>query len=209
MEFRRLMGYAFVATLLSAAPLVAQTSSQQSSASGNSSSSMSTNASGSLDMADKHFVNKAAQGGLAEVQLGQLAQQNGSSSAVKDFGQKMVTDHTKANTQLQSVAQQKGITPPSDLDTHDKNTKDKLSKLQGAEFDKAYMQDMVKDHEKDVAEFRKEAQNAKDPDVKAFAQKTLPVLEEHLQLARTVAGQVGANTASTSRSGDTASNQQK
>jgi putative membrane protein len=95
---------------------------------------------------------------------------------------------------LQSVAQQKGITPPADIDSHDKSMKDKLSKLQGAEFDKAYMQNMVKDHEKDVAEFRKEAQNAKDPDVKAFAQKTLPILEQHLQMARTVASQVGASS---------------
>ncbi|HUO60377.1 MAG TPA: DUF4142 domain-containing protein [Candidatus Acidoferrales bacterium] len=202
MQVRKLIGCGFVAAALAAIPVVAQTSSQ-SNAGGSSSSSMSANASGSLDMADKHFVNKAAQGGLAEVELGQLAEQNGSSPAVKSFGERMVTDHTKANDELKSVAQQKGVTPPTTLDMHDKSTKERLSKLQGAEFDKAYMQNMVKDHEKDVAEFRKAAENAKDPDVKAFAQKTLPVLEQHLQEARSVASQVGASTGTSQTSAAT------
>jgi putative membrane protein len=210
MQFGKLIGYGFVAAIIFAGAISAQTSSQQSGTSGASSaqtgsqqsntgasSSMSSNTSDSLAMADKSFMKKAAQGGLAEVELGQLAQQNGSSSAVKEFGQKMVSDHTQANTELKSVAQQKGMTPPSDLDAHDKKSKEMLSKLQGADFDKAYMQNMVKDHEKDVADFRKEAQNGKDADVKAFAQKTLPILEQHLQMARTVAGQVGATSAST------------
>jgi len=210
MQLGKLIGYGFAVALLAAVSVSAQTGSQSSSG-GSSSSSMSANASGSLATSDKHFMSKAAQGGLAEVQLGQLAQQNGSNSAVKEFGQKMVSDHTQANNELMSVAQQKGMTPPTDLDTHDKTAKDKLSKLQGAEFDKAYMQHMVKDHEKDVAEFRKEAQNAKDPDVKAFAQKTLPILEQHLQMARTVASQVGVASSSTAggTSDKSASSQQK
>jgi putative membrane protein len=219
MQLKKMFGYGFVAALLVAVPAFAQSgaqsnkggssSAQTSNAGGSSSSSMSSNASGSVPMADKNFMNKAAQGGLAEVQLGQLAQQNASSSAVKQFGEKMVSDHTQANQQLMSVAQQKGVTPPSDLDTHDKNTKDRLSKLQGAEFDKAYMQNMVKDHEKDVAEFKKEAQNGKDPDVKAFAQKTLPTLEQHLQMARSVASQVGASTGASNKSESNQQSSQK
>ena len=141
--------------------------------------------SGQLSSADKMFVNKAAQGGMAEVELGQLATQKAQSDQVKQFGQKMVDDHTKANDKLKEVASQENITLPTGLDAKDQATKDRLSKLSGAQFDKAYMQDMVEDHKKDVAEFQKEANNGKDPAVKNFAQQTLPVLQQHLQLAQT------------------------
>jgi putative membrane protein len=141
--------------------------------------------SGQLSPADKMFVNKAAQGGMAEVELGQLATQKGQSQQVKDFGQKMVDDHSKANDQLKSIASQENITLPTGLDAKDQAVKDRLSKLSGAQFDKAYMQDMVQDHNQDVAEFQKEASNGKDPAVKNFAQQTLPVLKEHLKMAET------------------------
>jgi len=137
-----------------------------------------------LSASDKAFMDKAAQGGMAEVELGQLATQKGQSEQVKQFGQKMVDDHTKANDQLKQVASQVGVTLPTGLDAKDEATKDKLSKLSGTQFDKAYMKDMVNDHKVDVAEFQKEAQNGKDPAVKNFAQQTLPVLQEHLQMAQ-------------------------
>ncbi|HUN87344.1 MAG TPA: DUF4142 domain-containing protein [Terriglobales bacterium] len=137
-----------------------------------------------LSASDKAFMDKAAQGGMAEIELGQLATQKGRSEQVKQFGQKMVDDHTKANDQLKQVASQEGVTLPTGLDAKDEATKDKLSKLSGTQFDKAYMKDMVNDHKEDVAEFQKEAQNGKDPAVKNFAQQTLPVLEEHLQMAQ-------------------------
>jgi putative membrane protein len=189
--------------------LVSFGSMAQSSASSSSdqNSASSSSSSGQLAAADKTFVTKAAQGGLAEVQLGQLATQKGQSDDVKKFGQRMVDDHTKANDQLKSIAQQKGVQIPSDLDSKDKALKDKLSGLSGAEFDRMYMQHMVQDHKKDVAEFQKEASNGKDPDVKNFASQTLPTLKEHLQMAQQSAPSTASK--SKSKSSTSASNQQQ
>jgi putative membrane protein len=133
--------------------------------------------------ADNTFVTKAAVGGMAEVELGKLAQQRASSDAVKDFGKRMETDHSKANEELKTTAANKGITLPTTLDAKHQATMDRLSKLNGAAFDRTYMQEMVKDHREDVAEFQKEANSGDDPDVKAFAGKTLPTLQEHLKMA--------------------------
>jgi putative membrane protein len=127
---------------------------------------------------------EAARGGMAEVELGQLASDKAESSAVKQFAQRMVTDHGKANDELKSLAQSKNIMLPTDLDAKHKATKDRLSKLSGAQFDRAYMQDMVSDHQKDVSEFKKQSTSAKDPELKAWAAKTLPTLQEHLQMAQ-------------------------
>ena len=134
--------------------------------------------------ADATFVTKAAQGGMAEVELGKLATQTASNDKVKQFGQRMVDDHTKAGDELKAIAAQKGMTIPSDLSSKDAATKNRLSGLNGAAFDRAYMQDMVNDHKADIAEFQKEADHGTDPDVKAFAQKTLPTLQEHLRMAQ-------------------------
>jgi putative membrane protein len=153
-------------------------------------------ASTNMKSPDQAFMMKAAQGGIAEVNLGNLAKQNGGSDAVKQFGDKMVTDHTQANDQLHQLAQQKGITLPSSPSSKDKRLSKMLESKQGADFDKAYIHDMVRDHEEDIAEFRREAQNGRDPDVKAWAQKTLPTLEQHLDNAKQVAGQVGATKSS-------------
>ncbi len=132
---------------------------------------------------DKTFMKKAAEGGLAEVQMGQLAQQNGESQEVKDFGQRMVTDHSKANDQLKQVAEKEGVTLPTSPSSHDQAEYNKLSKLQGDAFDKAYAKMMVSDHKKDIAEFKREASSGSDAQVKNFASQTLPTLQEHLQLA--------------------------
>jgi len=99
----------------------------------------------------------------------------------------MVDDHSKANDQLKQLASSKGIEVPTDLSAKDKATKERLSKLSGEQFDKAYMKDMVKDHTQDVSEFKKESTSAKDPDVKNFASQTLPTLEDHLKQARSIA----------------------
>jgi len=146
---------------------------------------------------DKQFVTKAAQGGMAEVELGQLAASKGSNDAVKQFGQKMVDDHGKANEELKSLAQQKNITLPSEPDAKTKSEKARLEKLSGEAFDKAYISHMVTDHKKDVAEFKKESSSGKDPDVKQWAGKTLPTLQEHLKLAQDTASKVGASTGKT------------
>jgi len=157
--------------------------------------------SGSLSSADQTFVKKAAEGGMAEVELGNLAKDKASSSEVKQFAQRMVDDHTKANEQLKSIASEKGVTLPTSLDAKDEATKDRLSKLSGDQFDRAYMNDMVKDHTKDVSEFKKESTAAKDPDIKSFASQTLPTLEDHLKEARQIAPKANKETASRKTSG--------
>jgi len=157
---------------------------QQTSPAGQMSQGQQKTMAKSSGSADHSFIMKAAQGGLAEVQLGKLASDKASSEQVKQFGQKMVDDHGKANDELKSIAQSKNISLPSDLDSKDKALMNRLEKLSGAQFDRAYMQAMLKDHRADVSEFRKEASAGKDPDVKAFASKTLPTLESHLQLAQ-------------------------
>jgi putative membrane protein len=139
---------------------------------------------------DTSFVTKAAQGGMAEVKLGQLATEKASSPDVKAFGQQMVDDHSKANDELKNLASKKGETLPTDIDAKDQAKYDRLSKMSGAEFDKAYMADMVSDHKTDVSEFRRESQRGTDPDIKAWAAKTLPTLEHHLQMAETTDAKV-------------------
>jgi len=137
----------------------------------------------SLNSPDRKFVWTAAGGGMAEVQLGQLAVQKASNPDVKSFGQRMVDDHSKANDQLKSLAGQKGAPLPNGLPSAEKKELDKLSKLSGTAFDRAYMSTMVKDHKKDVGEFAKESKQAKDSDVKSFARSTLPTLRDHLKMA--------------------------
>ncbi len=156
--------------------------------------------SGSLSAADQEFITEAAKGGMAEVKLGQLAQQRAASDEVKKFGQQMVDDHGKANDQLKQLAQSKSVTLPDSLDAKDQALYDKLSGLNGMEFDHAYMAAMRKDHRKDVAEFRKESMKAQDPDLKNFATATLPVLETHLRIAEAT-GMGSKTRANTDNSG--------
>lgn len=141
--------------------------------------------------ADSAFLREAAAGGMAEVELGQLAAQNAESSDVKQFGQRMADDHGKANEELKTLASQKKVDLPAAPDAKHKAVHDKLAKLKGVQFDSAYMSAMVSDHQKDVAAFQREAKSGKDPDVKAWAEKTLPTLQEHLKLAQQVHAKVG------------------
>jgi putative membrane protein len=134
--------------------------------------------------ADTEFAKKAAQGSMAEVEAGKLAVSNGQSAEVKKFGQRMVDDHSKANEDLKAAAAKQNIDLPTSVSPKQKQDADKLAKLKGAEFDKEYSSMMLKDHEKDVAEFKKEAASGSDPAIKAFAQKTLPTLEMHLKMAQ-------------------------
>jgi putative membrane protein len=139
---------------------------------------------------DQGFVKEAAMGGLAEVELGRLATQKAQSSEVKQFGQRMVDDHSKANDQLKPIAQRENVPVPTQLTGKEKTLYDRLSKLSGAQFDRAYMRAMVDDHRKDVAAFRRESTGGKDMDVKMFASQTLPTLEDHLKMAQTTAAAV-------------------
>ena len=143
-------------------------------------------AASSLKPSDTKFLKDAAQGGMAEVELGRLAAQKASSADVKAFGQRMVDDHSKANDQLKSLASQKGVTLPTGMKADAKAMEAKLSKLSGADFDKMYMHHMHVDHTQDVAEFKKEASKGGDSDVRAFAKTTLPTLEEHLKMAKSL-----------------------
>ncbi|PYV84309.1 MAG: DUF4142 domain-containing protein [Acidobacteria bacterium] len=152
--------------------------------------------SGKVSPADKLFMRKAARGGKAEVELGKLAQEKASSPEVKQFGQRMVTDHSQAANQLKQVAEQKGVTLPDTLSAKDKATKARLEKLSGDQFDRAYMKDMVMDHTLDVREFKNEAKTGKDPDLKNFASQTAPTLEEHLKQAKSIAPKGSSQTAS-------------
>jgi putative membrane protein len=153
-----------------------------------------TTQSGSPDL---EFILEAAQGSMGEVELGKMAAQQGTSDEVKKFGQRMVDDHGKGGDELKTIARQRGIALPSELEPKDKAMVTRLSKLHGTSFDRAYMRDMVADHKQDVAAFRQESTSGKDPEVKAWATKMLPTLEEHLKDAQiatktSAAGKPGA-----------------
>lgn len=133
-----------------------------------------------VDKEDAKFAVAAANGGMAEVALGQLAQQKAANPKVKDFGAMMVNDHSKANDEMKALAKSKGITLPAAIDAKEQKVKDDLSAKSGSDFDKAYASDMIDDHKEDIKEFENASQNCKDADLKAFAVKTLPTLKMHL-----------------------------
>src|SRR5262249_19652980 len=136
-------------------------------------------------------VVNTARSGLAEVELAKLAQEKGTSARVKTFAQRMTDDHGKANAELESLAQNKKITMATAMSANEKALKTRLSKLSGDAFDCAYMNAMLQDHRSAVAAFKREANTGKDPDIKAFASKTLPTLEDHLKLAQETHKTVG------------------
>jgi putative membrane protein len=131
---------------------------------------------------DAQFAVDAASGGMAEVELGKLAQSKATNPQVKDFAQKMVTDHTKANNELMDVAKLKNITLPSVPGADEQKILADLTKKSGKDFDKAYVNAMVDDHKKDVKAFDDATKSVKDTDIKAFAVKTLPTLKMHLDM---------------------------
>jgi putative membrane protein len=145
-----------------------------------------TRAADTVSAGDKTFVMKAAQGGMTEVQLGQLAADKATSQDVKDFGSKMVTDHGKANDELKSIAGSKGITLPDKLDAKHQAMVDKMNGLSGAAFDKAYVDAMVGAHKKDNALFTQEASSGQDADIKAFAAKTDETVKMHLSMIQDI-----------------------
>jgi putative membrane protein len=144
---------------------------------------------GKLSSNDRQFVTMAAQDGMAEVELGKLAQQKGSSADVKQFGQRMVDDHSKANTELMSIASNLGATPPKQLDKKHQDAIKKFEGLSGEKFDREYAQHMVKDHEEAVSLFEKQSKKGDADELKQFASKTLPTLQEHLKMARALTQQ--------------------
>lgn len=150
---------------------------------------------GAVNGADREFMLKAAQGGMMEVRLGEMAAERASNQEVKQFGQRMATDHGKANNELKDLAARKNVTLPAEVEAKHKATHDRLMKLSGAAFDREYMREMVKDHDKDVALFEKAAQSSRDTELKNWAAQTLPTLREHQKMARDIASKVGATMA--------------
>lgn len=140
--------------------------------------------SSTLTDAEKTFIIAAAQGGMAEVSLGTLAAQKALRAEVKSFGNRMVSDHGKANDELKALATNKGLALPTELSKEQNKAGDDLAKATGKDFDRAYVAAMVADHEKDVAEFENAMQEVKDPDLQAWVSKTLPTLQEHLRMAK-------------------------
>ena len=145
-----------------------------------------------LSHTDKKFIEEAAEGGMAEVEMGRLGQEKAQNADLKQFAQKLVQDHEQANQQLMQIAHQKGVDVQKEISKKDQKTIDHLRGLSGAEFDKMYVEHMVKDHKKDIKEFEKAANKGEDTDVKSFAQQTLPKLREHLQTAESLAQATGA-----------------
>ena len=139
----------------------------------------------SNDDVDEDFITEAASGGMMEVELGRFAQQNAHNPRVKQFGAMMVRNHSKANEELREIASGKNVTISDMEDSHRRKMTD-LQEKSGQEFDKAYIREMVDDHEKNLDKFKKLAEDGKDPDLKAFAAKTLPVLLVHLDSAKSI-----------------------
>ena len=137
--------------------------------------------------ADKHFVRDAIEGGNGEVQLGQLAQQKSASADVKEFGRKMVTDHTRLGEQMKTVAGNVGVTAPSGTSVGGKATAAKLKLLSGDSFDKAYIKTMVKAHRDDLQAFQKEASSGTSPEIRAAAKKGAGMVQHHLEMAEQIA----------------------
>jgi putative membrane protein len=145
------------------------------------------------DNPDASFFKKAAEGGIAEVQMGQLAQDKSSTQSVKDFGAMMIKDHSAANEKLKVIADSKGIKWPTSPSVMQMASKTKLEVLKGNTFDKSYIKGMVEDHQEDIKEFQQEASSGQDPDAKAFAAATLPTLKAHLKKIQEIASAQGVN----------------
>jgi putative membrane protein len=135
---------------------------------------------------DQQFMLEAARGGVAEVELGRLAAQRAASEAVRQFAQRMVTDHGTANGELMQLAQRRGVMLPRDVDPAHRATMDRLTAMSGPAFDQAYMAEMMRDHQLDATLFTREAREGQDPEVRAWATKTLTTVQEHQRLASDV-----------------------
>ncbi|HEY9723374.1 MAG TPA: DUF4142 domain-containing protein [Oscillatoriaceae cyanobacterium] len=140
--------------------------------------------------ADRQFVIDAALGDMAEVKLGRLADKHSHTPAVRAFAERMIHDHGQNLDKVKTLAKTLGVTLPKETSSELNGVAEQLEKLKGKAFDRAYLDSMIADHTKDVDDFRKETKEAHAPKVKAFARETLPVLEEHLRMAKSARGKV-------------------
>ena len=143
-----------------------------------------------VNEANREFVSKAATGGTAEVELGRVATQRAVRPSVRSFAERMVADHGRANAELAALARRKGLEVPTALEPSQQAMRDRLSGLSGPDFDRAYMSEIVRDHTEDIALFERAAEISSDPDLKAWATRSLPMLRDHLALARQVNSEV-------------------
>jgi len=149
----------------------------------------------SRDSTDHHFVHEASIGGLTEVRLGKMAQKKAQNQKVKDLGEKLATDHSKANDELAAAARKDGIhTAETKLDPKQKGEIDRLGGMSGKDFDAAYLRTMLRDHQETVQKFQEEANSGESEHVKQFASKTLPTLEKHLAMVQKLVGTLGVDT---------------
>lgn len=180
-------------------------SSGHSASAGMSQSGQSGQSGQKLSRADAKFIEQAALSGMAEVASSELAAKKASSDQVKTFAKQMVDEHRKSNEQLMSLAQARGVTPPTQVDREHQRAMEKLEKLSGAEFDREYMAMQAKDHRKAVQLYEKQAKDGKDPELKSFAQAQLPHLKEHLTMAKTTTEATKSAAAGGSQSGSSQS----
>ena len=187
---RLLLATASVMALLAcAAPAWAQ--SNELSASGPIDPAANANPAAQLPSADQAFVEEAAKGGMAEVELGRLAQEKASDQEVKDLAQLIVREHEQANQRLKTIAQAKGVEQLGGLDAAHLQMRDQLQAMSGADFDRMYIEGQVADHEKAVVLFEQQAQSGQDPELKAFAAETLPKIQAHAEQLEQVAQRLG------------------
>ena len=143
---------------------------------------------------DKNFIKQVAQINVDEQKLGELAQQKGNSDAVKDFGKRMVDDHSNAQSQLKDLAQRQGVTLPAEPDSRASKFEQQLSSKSGTQFDQAYLKHMIAGHKKAISLLKREIQSGSDPNVKSYAQNTLPTIQEHLRMAQEAVGKAASAT---------------
>jgi putative membrane protein len=182
-------------TVLAAAPALAQTmngspATGTKTVTGNSSSPSS---------GDKRFIEHVARDGQAEVDLAQLAQQKTQDPEVKALARRLAADHSQSNQQLMQIAQKDAVQAPTGADKTEGKERAKLEKLDGQAFDQAFVKEVVQDHQKDIKYFQQQQGSLQDPQLKSFAQQTLPVLQQHLQMAQQVGGASGSGSSSKPR----------
>ena len=178
---KRPMRWAMLGSTLALAPLAACSKADKAATTVESAAQAQVNP--TLSTTDTNFINQAAAGGLAEVQLGELAAKKGS-PAVRRFGEQMVRDHTPVNQELMQLAHSKQISPSTTLDAPHQQTYDTLNGLHGQAFNQQYLQGQVTDHQDQLTLFQTEAQSGTDPQVKSFAASHVGLLQEHLQEAQ-------------------------
>ena len=140
---------------------------------------------------DRSFINSAAEANLAEIDTAKMVGQKSTDPGVKDFANRMVTDHTQASQSLASFAEMSGVKLPTETGATERNQKNELQKLSGSKLDDAYLRDELQGHEEAIAAFENEIENGQNQEIKNYAARTLPTLQDHIRIAEDIAGKLG------------------